>query len=96
MYHIKIVVDKNPSHLSTIIDEISPDISALKSKLLFILKDEAEFIYLKFKQTEIDQINVFINATPSGLGERLLNIETTILREYSPLIIDRIRSEVQV
>ncbi|MBL4653782.1 MAG: hypothetical protein JKY53_13110, partial [Flavobacteriales bacterium] len=37
-----------------------------------------------------------ISAYPSSLDERLVNLEKTILSEYSALIITRIRSEVQI
>lgn len=96
IYHIKAIADNKREAMENISADLFLDLSLLKNKLLFILKNQSDFINLKFDPDEVSEIKDLIDSAPNEIGPKLDKIETNISREYSLLIIERIKLETSL
>lgn len=96
IYHIKVIATHKPDAMKTIRADLLLDLPLLKNKLLFILKDQSDFISNNFEVNDTIELNALITNTPDEIGPNLKKIEANISREYSLLIIERIKLETNL
>lgn len=99
IYHIKVIAELKTDLFIINSSHIALDLPRLKEKLIFVLKDQEDFIkeYIAdFEQFDLDNINALTLSAPLNIGPRLSNIEEYISKEYNLLILAKILEEAQV
>jgi tetratricopeptide (TPR) repeat protein len=94
IYHIDVIASNNSGLLPRIFSELSADLPLLRNKLLFILKDQVEFVESSFEQEDIAKVAHLTVSAPADLGGELVNIKSVVSGRYSAIILEKIQAEV--